>query len=227
MQASPTLTDDEFKPVMPVVPCEVKKITEFFADKSQPKQLFLIGQPGTEADARVYALAKHDANSRVIEIRLDKLTEDSKAQAWTETEYKRILEAVLSKNNSGNTVFLLSEPVEQINLYNAIIKPFSAIKKPVFEKLSKTKKAMPVDELSFEEINRYVTFMMPEAQEQWQKIALLTYAFIPTTSVFDFVPLVSTSDSPVDIVFKKILRQNQSPEGDNLSSVKESMRGTL
>jgi hypothetical protein len=220
-------TDKQFKPIFPVIPCEVKKMEEFFSDKSQMKQLFLIGPAGTEVDARIQAFAKHDVDSKLIEIRLDKLSEDSKAQSWTEADYQRVLEAVLSKNNSDKTVFLFSGPIAKINLYRAIIKPFSAEKEIVFERLSKTKKAMVVDELSFEEINYYVALMMPQAQEQAQQIALLTYAFIPTASVFDFVPLVGASETAVDVVYQEFLRQNQSPHGDNLMQIKKSMGSLL
>ena len=110
-----------------VVPAEVAEISKFFADKSQVKQLFLIGQLGTEVDARIYAMARHDTHSQVIEIRLDTLNQDSKAQAWTEIEYSRVLDAVLSKNNSENTVFFLenfdSTKLGLVSAYRAIIVP--------------------------------------------------------------------------------------------------------
>jgi hypothetical protein len=229
------MTADKCKPLesangaslYPTVPCEVKKIADFFADRRHPKQLFLIGQRGIEADVRVYALAKHDPNLRVIQINLDTLRKDAEAQAWGDGEYNQILKAVLAKNNSENTIFLLSEPIAQISSYSSIVKPFTASQQPVFEKSSKAQKAMPLGEIPLQELTAYLKGIMSYNVNRAEEIALLTYAYIPTASALDVVSSLEVSENSVEAVYQEFLRQNQLPAGDNLTAVMESMRDLL
>lgn len=108
-----------------VVHAEIEQILNFFSNKSVAKQLVLLGEPGPETDARLYAMALHDKNSRLIELCMDKLAIDAHNQAWTNVEYRRVVMEILKNNHTENTVFVLRTlgdmPVELLDDYPAII----------------------------------------------------------------------------------------------------------
>lgn len=103
-----SLPDSHLQPINLTIPCEVKHVAAFFADKSQTKQLQLVGQSNADANSRVYAFAKSDSNTRVIEILSDRIVEDSKIRGWDHYEQQQILQAIFEKYHNDNTVFVVN-----------------------------------------------------------------------------------------------------------------------
>ncbi len=171
-----------------VVPREVADLIKFFEDKTQPKQLFLIGQPGLEMDARVDAMALHDKNTRVIEIRIDRLAQDAQAQAWTTAEYDRVLEAVLRENNTENTVFLVGQlgniPVKLLANYRVVI--VTSHKNYVLSGLT-GKACIHADVIPLPELMDYAH----ELDKTWGAAAsMLSFAFLPGYNILEITQAV-------------------------------------
>lgn len=209
-----------------VVPKEVEQITKFFVDKSQPKQLFLVGQPGIEVDARVYAMAKHDVSSRVVEILLEVLDKDAKAQSWTENEYRSVLSEVLTNNNTPQAIFWAKRLEPIFEEYNTVISAPYHKDTPVVDKLSKTKRLVALDEIPRTELTVYTKSVVLD-EESASTLALLVHSFIPAISVLELLPLVGDYEGSLELAHQEFIRHNALSIADGLANIKDNMQALM
>ncbi|MES2503615.1 MAG: hypothetical protein V4534_01930 [Myxococcota bacterium] len=104
-----------------VIPGEVEEIAKFFADKEHAKHLYVVGKSNADVDARMFAMARQDKGSHIVKILSDRMTDDAKAQGWTESEYSAVLAAVLKKYHTKSTIFYIKGHSTDYASYNAVI----------------------------------------------------------------------------------------------------------
>ena len=218
-----------------VVPAQVEKITQFFADKSQPKQLILLVQRDTDVDRGMYALAKHDKNSQVIELRMDLMTQDAKIQGWTPVELDRVIEAVLKRNSTENTIFFVdSNSITLPNLklfesYQVLIKTDIKILDRQTGQMSK----WPLQFIPLSELILYSEALSHDtgiAVKDIRKAALLLFTFMPHESFMTSIEIVlemsktiiETTDPILDAVFMHY--QNKDPLKRTRFDLKNKMK---